>query len=395
MSVRGVPMRTKTGELSIRPLSITVLSPCIRMLPTLHTGLIEQETRYRNRYLDFIVNRTTTNKFVVFRQIMKTIRNFLEERDFEEVKTPILSSDVGGASATPFVSRHHETGLDLNHRIAPELYLKKLIIGGYKRIYEIGSQFRNEGVDRTHHPEFTTCEFYMADANYNHLINLTEELLSGMVVNIFGNHKVRYQPDGPEGDTWEIDFTPPFRRIFFIPELERVLHVKLPDSSVLQNEDSRLFLSELCVEHDIACSAPRTSGRLLNKLAAQFIEKHCIQPTFVMDHPEITSPLAKSHPSIPGLVERFELVIGKIEICNAYSELNDPVEQRLRFEQQVKDREAGDSSAQVVNEDFCEALEYGMPPTAGWGLGIERLAMILTNSNNIKEVITFPLMKPL
>ncbi|KAK1563344.1 hypothetical protein Q3G72_026261 [Acer saccharum] len=420
VGICGFPGKSQRGELSIFPRLMTVLAPCLHMLPrqSVHVSgaedhptkatdytwgpgmarkpegytLKDQETRYRQRYLDLMLNPEVQQVFKTRARIISYYRKFLDNHGFIEVETPVMNITAGGAAARPFITHHNEMDMDLYLRVSPELYLKKLVVGGLDRVYEIGKTFRNEGMDLTHIPEFTMCEFYMAYADYNDLMELAEELLSGMVKELTGSHKIRYHGNGWNNEPIEIDFTPPFRRMDLMEELESKANISIPKD--LSGEAANKYLLDACERFNVKCPPPHTTTRLLDKLVDHFLEETCINPTFIINQPEIMSPLAKWHRSKPGLTERFELFVNKRELCNAYTELNDPEVQRQRFIEQLKDRQMGDDEAMVLDESFCTALEYGLPPTAGLGMGIDRLTMLLTDSPNVKEVLLFPAMKP-
>lgn len=399
IGIRGYPGRTEPkkggeGELSVFCKELVLLTPSLHMLPTHQSGFKDVETRFRQRYLDLIMNDSTRERFIVRSKIIQYIRKFLDNKDFIEVETPMMNIIAGGATAKPFVTHHNDLNLDMYMRIAPELYLKQLVVGGMERVYEIGRQFRNEGIDQTHNPEFTTCEFYEAYADVYDLMETTELLFSEMVKEITGDYKIEYQPQGPEGETLTIDFSRPWKRLDIIGTLEEKLGVKFPPGDQLHTAETNQFLQEQLKKVGLTCTPPLTNARMLDKLIGDYLEDSCINPTFVYGHPEMMSPLAKYSRDRPGICERFEVFVATKEICNAYTELNDPFDQRQRFEEQARQKDAGDDEAQLVDETFCTALEYGLPPTAGWGCGVDRLTMFLTNSNTIKEVLLFPAMKP-
>jgi lysyl-tRNA synthetase, class II len=385
---RSNPKNRDDGELSIFATEVKLLAPCLHALPR---ALQDQETRHRARYLDLIMNQSSRNVFVTRHKIVRFIRNFFDTRDFIEVETPMMNAIAGGATAKPFVTHHNDLNMNLFMRIAPELYLKMLIVGGLERVYELGRQFRNEDADLTHNPEFTTCEFYWAYADVHDVMKLTEELVSGLVKHVTGGYETTFVTQ--HGETYNVNWKAPWRRVEMIPELEKATGEKFPPGDQLHTEETNAFLKKVLAKTGVECSAPQTNARMLDKLTGEFIEETCINPTFISGHPQMMSPLAKYHRSDVGLCERFEAFVCKKEIVNAYTELNDPFDQRLRFEEQARQKSQGDDEAQLIDENFCTSLEYGLPPTGGWGMGIDRLVMFLTNNYSIKEVLTFPFMR--
>eukprot|EP00977_Amphora_coffeiformis_P004560 scaffold982_cov169-Amphora_coffeaeformis.AAC.13 len=381
VGIRGNPGKSKNGEFSIFPKEIVLLSPCLHMLPfpkgdTGVGGITNMETRYRQRYLDLIVNADVRKTFEIRSKVINGVRKYLDDRHFIEVETPMMNMIPGGAVARPFITYHNELDLTMFLRIAPELYLKQLVIGGLDRVYEIGRQFRNEGIDLTHNPEFTTLEFYMAYVDYEDLMTMCEELMSGLVKNITGDYKIKYSPKPGQPEV-EIDFTPPFKRISMMDGLEEAMKCKLP---ALDDPECDEKLVKLLAEHNLECTPPHTTARLLDTLVGEFLEDNIIHPTFITEHPQTMSPLAKYHRSKPFLTERFELFAAGRELANAYTELNDPVRQYELFLEQAKAAGAGDNEAMVTDDSFVTALEHGLPPTGGFGLGIDRLTIRRTNS---------------
>jgi lysyl-tRNA synthetase class 2 len=389
IGVTGHPGRTKSHEFSLMAVTLQLLSPCYHNLP-FPNKLQEDERRQRQRYVDLIVNDRSRQDARTRAAVVRYIREFFWARDFLEVETPTLNVLPGGANARPFVTHHNDLHMNMFLRIAPELYLKQLVIGGLQRVFEIGKNFRNEGIDQTHNPEYTAIESYCAYDDYDDLMRMTEELLSGLVLKLTGSYKLDYVD---KNDTLHnIDFTPPFRRVPLIATLEKELQVKFPED--LASEETRLFLEELLKKQALHCE-PKTTAKMIDTLVGEYIEPQLSSPGFITDHPQIMSPLAKWHRSAPGLTERFELFVAGKELCNAYTELNDPFKQRACFQSQQQDRDKGDDEAQPIDEGFCVALEHGLPPTGGWGMGIDRLCMLLSNRSAIKDVILFPTMKPL
>ena len=383
IGITGFIFKTRTGEISIHAKELTLLSKSLRPLPEKYHGLKDTDLRYRQRYVDLIVNPEVKDTFITRIKILKEIKNILDEKGYLEVETPILNTIVGGASARPFITHHNTLDIDMYLRIANELYLKRLIVGGFDKVYEMGRMFRNEGMDIKHNPEFTNIELYSAYEDYNDMMDITEEIISKVAMKVLGTMKIKYQGT-------EIDLTPNWKRITMIDAIKEQTGVDF--NTINSDEEAMKVAKDLNVEID---ELKTTRGDIINQIFENKVEETLIQPTFICDYPVEVSPLTKRKPSDPRLTERFELFIGGREYANAYSELNDPVDQYERFLDQVKQREAGDDEANMMDEDFVNALEIGMPPTGGLGIGIDRLIMLLTDSASIRDVLLFPTMKPL
>lgn len=382
VGISGTVFKTKTGEISIHATSVTLLSKSLQVLPEKFHGLTNTDMRYRQRYVDLIMNQDVKDTFIKRTKIIRSIRNYLDNLGFLEVETPMLVSNAGGAAARPFETHYNALDEDVKLRISLELYLKRLIVGGLERVYEIGRVFRNEGLDTRHNPEFTLMELYQAYTDYHGMMELTENLFRHLANEVCGSEIIPY------GEHM-IDFSKPFERLTMVDAVKKYAGV---DFSQVKTDAEAKALAD---EHNVHYEDRHTKGDILNLFFEEFVEDKLIQPTFVMDHPVEISPLTKRKPENPDYVERFELFCNGWEMCNAYSELNDPIDQRHRFEEQEKMFAAGDEEANHTDEDFLCALEHGMPPTGGIGYGIDRLTMLLTNSPAIRDVILFPTMKPL
>ena len=382
VGVTGTVFRTHMGEVSIKATALEMLSKSLRPLPEKWHGLKDVETRYRQRYVDLIVNPDVRDTFVKRSQIIRSVRDVLDSHGFLEVETPILNTIAGGAAARPFISYHNALDMQVYMRIAPELYLKRLIVGGMDRVYELGRVFRNEGIDNRHNPEFTSVEIYQAFADYRDMMDLTEEVVVKTAEKVLGTTKINY-----EGT--EIELASPWKRISMIDAVKE--YAGKDFTNVTDLEEARAMAKELNVEVEATWGI----GKIINACFEEYVEDKLIQPTFITGHPKEISPLAKSNPENPEITDRFEAFIYGREICNGFTELNDPIDQRERFLKQVEERANGDEEANMMDEDFVTALEYGLPPTGGLGIGIDRLVMFLTDSSTIRDVLFFPTMKPL
>ena len=377
---------TKTGELSVMVSEFRLLTKSLRPLPEKWKGLTDVEQRYRRRYVDLIVNPEARDTFRARANILRKVRDYFDAADFIEVETPSLHGVAGGAAAKPFKTHHNALDMDLKLRIATELHLKRLVVGGLERVYEIGKNFRNEGISVRHNPEFTAIEFYEAYADVETMMERTEELLHGLVMDLHGTEKIPFNPELDEdGDGWMLDFSRPFRRLSIVEGI--VEYAGVPADKV---EDREWLINFAKSTHHLELKKETILGKVQLELFEACAEPQLIHPTFICDHPTDVSPLSRAKEDNPLYTDRFELVVAKMELVNAFSELNDPLDQRARFEQQLAERDKGDDEAHELDEDFLLALEYGMPPTGGFGMGIDRLVMLLTNKHSIREVICFP-----
>ena len=383
VGVVGEVFRTQRGEMSVRCKDVKLLSKSLLPLPEKFHGLTDKELRYRQRYVDLIMNPDSRRNFEIRSKFVKYLRNFLDNRGYMEVETPVLNTLCGGAAARPFVTHHNTLDIDMYMRIATELHLKRLIVGGFERVYEVGRIFRNEGMDTKHNPEFTTVELYQAYADFNDMMDLFEDLLSGAAMEILGTYDVEWQGE-------KVSLAPGFRRMTMAEAVKEYLGVDF----MAINDDAEAVAAAKSVGVDMDGVEP-TWGHALFECYDQKVEQHMVQPTFITMHPVDVSPLAKRSPSDPRLTERFELFICRSEMGNAFSELNDPIDQKQRFQKQVELRAKGNDETEMMDDDFINALEYGMPPTGGLGIGIDRCCMLLTGSDSIRDVILFPTMKPL
>ena len=383
IGITGFVFKTKTEEISVHAKKVVLLTKSLRPLPEKFHGLKDTELRYRQRYVDLIMNPEVKETFITRTKIITEIRKILDEKGYIEVETPVLNTIAGGATARPFITHHNTLDMDMYLRIATELYLKRLIVGGFDKVYELGKDFRNEGMDIRHNPEFTMIELYSAYEDYNDMMNITEEIVTKVAKNVIGKETVNYQGT-------DIKLSLPWKRISMIDAIKEATQVDF--NQINTDEEAIKIAKEKNVELE---EGKKTRGYIINAFFETFVEENLIQPTFIYDYPVDVSPLTKRKPSDPRLVERFEFFIGGREYGNAYSELNDPIDQYERFLEQVKQREAGDEEANMMDEDFVQALEYGMPPTGGLGIGVDRLVMLLTNSASIRDVLLFPTMKPI
>ena len=383
IGIKGFVFKTRTEEISVHAKEVVLLTKSLRPLPEKFHGLKDMDLRYRQRYVDLIVNPEVKDTFILRSKIFKEIRNFMDKKGYMEVETPMLTTVATGDAARPFITHHNTLDLQMYLRIAPELNLKRLIVGGIDKVFEIGKNFRNEGMDIKHNPEFTNMEFYSAYEDYNDMMNISEELISTVAQNVLGTTKLNY-----EG--MEIDLTPGWRRVSMIDSIKEVTGVDF--NTIQTDEEAQAIAKEKHVEFE---EIKNTRGHIINEFFETFVEETLIQPTFITDYPVEISPLTKRRKDDPRLVERFELFIGGREYGNAYSELNDPIDQYQRFLKQGGAKEKGDEEAGGMDEDFVTALEIGLPPTGGMGIGLDRLIMLLTNSSSIRDVLFFPTMKPL